>query len=96
MQKHVILNIVEGGALSSEMLVFPMFRRYPDGIQRTVDAENAAKQMILERNSTHERSCERISNTIVIDDILQNICFDGDGIGFTFGDAIEMYIFLGK
>ena len=78
------------------MLVFPMFRRYPDGLQQGVEAETVAKQMILEGKSTHERSCDRISNMIVIDDILQNICFDGDGIGFAFGDAIDMCIFFGK
>ena len=53
-----------------------------------------AKQMIFEGNGTHERSYDRISNTIVIDDVLQNICFDGDGIGFAFGDAINMCIFI--
>ena len=78
------------------MLVFPMFRRYLDGIQPTVDAESGAKRMILDRKITPERSCDRISNMIVIDDILRNICFDGDGIGFAFGDAIEMCMFFGR
>ena len=36
---NTTLYIVEGGAFSSEMLVFPMFRRYPHGIHQTVDAE---------------------------------------------------------